>query len=108
MPIPTVTPTELSKLLQQSDPPVLLDVRLSHERAWVKLPGELHIPLHELAERKDELEGLTAKTVIVYCHHGVRSLDGAAFLQSLGIDARSLSGGIDRYSLEIDPTLPRY
>jgi rhodanese-related sulfurtransferase len=46
--------------------------------------------------------------VVVYCHHGVRSLSGAAILRRAGIDAASLSGGIDAWSLTVDPAVPRY
>jgi rhodanese-related sulfurtransferase len=47
--------------------------------------------------------------VICYCHHGQRSLDVAAWLRAQGVEqAQSLAGGIDRWSLEIDPAVPRY
>jgi rhodanese-related sulfurtransferase len=74
----------------------------------VALPDSLLIPLPELEERAEELEPLRGRPVVVYCHHGVRSLDGAAYLRSLGMEAVSLRGGIDLYSLQVDPALPRY
>jgi rhodanese-related sulfurtransferase len=46
--------------------------------------------------------------VVVYCHHGVRSLSGAAILGRAGIEALSLAGGIDRWALTVDPSVPRY
>jgi rhodanese-related sulfurtransferase len=47
--------------------------------------------------------------VVVYCHHGLRSLSGAALLQNLGYrNVVSLAGGIDAWSLHVDPRLPRY
>ena len=47
--------------------------------------------------------------IIVFCHHGMRSLDAAAWLRSQGVEcARSMAGGIDRWSTEIDPRVPRY
>ncbi|MEY4190445.1 MAG: hypothetical protein RIR17_1181, partial [Planctomycetota bacterium] len=47
--------------------------------------------------------------VVVYCHHGVRSLSGAAILENAGFPPTySLSGGLDAWSLKIDPTIPRY
>ncbi|NVI99834.1 hypothetical protein HV824_17130 [Myxococcus sp. AM009] len=88
--------------------PALLDVRFASENAWVALPDSLLIPLPELEERAEELKPLRGRPVVVYCHHGVRSLDGAAYLMSLGIDAVSLRGGIDLYSRQVDPRLPRY
>jgi rhodanese-related sulfurtransferase len=48
------------------------------------------------------------REVVVYCHHGIRSRQGAAVLLAHGIVARSLSGGIDAWTTEIDPSLPRY
>jgi len=109
MPIPEISCEALAQRLASPDGrPVLLDVRHPEEHAYAALPGSLHIPLHELEERQDELTPLTGQEVVVYCHHGVRSLSGAAFLLSLGIDARSLAGGIDRWSLAIDPKVPRY
>jgi rhodanese-related sulfurtransferase len=65
------------------------------------------IPLGELAARVDEVQSGDAP-VVVYCHHGVRSLSGAAILRRAGIEAVSLAGGIDRWSVAVDPNTPRY
>ena len=47
--------------------------------------------------------------LIVFCHHGVRSLNVVHWLREQGVEAcRSMAGGIDRWSLEIDPKVPRY
>ncbi|NVJ12909.1 rhodanese-like domain-containing protein [Myxococcus sp. AM010] len=110
MPIPEIAPARLAELLAgpAESRPALLDVRFASENAWVALPDSLLIPLPELEERAEELEPLRGRPVVVYCHHGVRSLDGAAYLMSLGIDAVSLRGGIDLYSRQVDPRLPRY
>ncbi|MBF5041492.1 hypothetical protein FGE12_03770 [Aggregicoccus sp. 17bor-14] len=112
MPIPEILPAELAARLSgpAEQRPALLDVRFPHEHAYVALPDSVLIPLPELEERADELEALAARPgpVVVYCHHGVRSLDGAAFLRARGVDAVSLRGGIDLYSLQVDPRLPRY
>ena len=83
-----------------------LDVRRNDEREICNLNG-LHIPLHELEARFGEIP--RDKTpVIVYCHHGVRSLYATQFLKYHGYDALSLRGGIDAWSLEIDLSVPRY
>ncbi len=110
MPVPEISPAQLADRLSAPPDrrPVLLDVRFPHEHAIVALPGSVLIPLPELEERADELEAFEGRPVVVYCHHGVRSLDGAAFLRARGLDAVSLRGGIDRYSLEADTHLPRY
>ena len=48
-------------------------------------------------------------SIVCYCHHGIRSLNAAAFLQQKGFtDVSSMRGGIDAWSREVDPSLPRY
>ena len=59
-----------------------------------------------MADSGDTLD--REQDLVVFCHHGVRSLDGAAYLLSKGLEAVSLKGGIDLYSLQVDPALPRY
>src|SRR5512145_2510756 len=107
--IPEISPELLAAALSgpPRSRPALLDVRRHDERARVALPGALHIPLHELEERAGELEELRGRPVVVYCHHGVRSLSGAAILRERGFDASSLAGGIDLYAARVDPGLPR-
>ena len=83
-----------------------LDVRRDDERELVNMGG-IHIPLHELESRYTELPH-DKLPLIVYCHHGVRSLHAVQFLKFHGYDALSLRGGIDAWSLEIDPSVPRY
>ena len=66
-------------------------------------------PLGELPERLDELDDWRKAEIVVYCHHGVRSLQGTSLLQRAGFErVFNLRGGIDRWSLDIDPTVPRY
>jgi rhodanese-related sulfurtransferase len=90
----------------EAERPHLLDVREPHEFALVRLPDAQLIPLRELAQRLDEVpEG---RDVVVYCHHGTRSLSGAAILNAAGRAAASLRGGIDAWARLIDPKLPRY
>lgn len=83
-----------------------LDVRRDDERETASLGG-IHIPLNELETRHPELPR-DKKPLIVYCHHGVRSLYATQFLKFHGFDALSLRGGIDLWSQEIDPNVPRY
>ena len=110
MPIPEIdAPTLAARLAGPPESrPVLLDVRFPEEHAHVALPGSLLIPLPELDERAEELEAHRGRTFVVYCHHGVRSLDGTAYLLARGLDAVSLRGGIDLYARQVDPRLPRY
>lgn len=110
MPIPEITPATLAAQLAgpPETRPVLLDVRFVEEFDHVALPGALLIPLPELSERIEELEPFRGRPIVVYCHHGVRSLDGTAYLLARGLDAVSLRGGIDLYARTVDPSLPRY
>jgi rhodanese-related sulfurtransferase len=110
MPIPEIDPATLAARL--SGPlearPVLLDVRFPEEHAYVALPDSVLIPLPELDERAEELEPFRHRPIVVYCHHGVRSLDGTAYLRARGLDAVSLRGGLDLYARTVDPRMARY
>lgn len=110
MPVPEISPEELAAKLNDAAAarPVLLDVRTHGEHQLVAFPGSVLIPLHELAEREDEWQGFGDREVVVYCHHGIRSLSAAAWLESHGVRAVSLRGGIDLYARRLDPSLPRY
>lgn len=105
--IPQIQPTELKALLDTGRPVLLLDVRQPEEHAFCALPDSTLIPLGELIGRIEDVQPDGA-LVVVYCHHGIRSLTGAAILQRAGIEAASLAGGIDRWSLTVDPAVPRY
>jgi adenylyltransferase/sulfurtransferase len=104
-----MTPHELKDKLGSTKPPHLLDVRQPDEHAFVALPNSTLIPLGELLSRADEIEDWRNEEVIVYCHHGIRSAQAVAQLRALGFaDVHNLSGGIDRWTDEVDPSLPRY
>ncbi|GJQ27127.1 MAG: hypothetical protein HBSAPP02_21590 [Phycisphaerae bacterium] len=98
------------QMLDAGDGCVLLDVRNPDEHATCRIQGAVPMPLPDLANRLDELRDLASgKTVIVHCHHGVRSLKAAAMLREAGLGpVKSMAGGIDAWSLEIDPSVPRY
>jgi rhodanese-related sulfurtransferase len=104
-----MSPQELDHKLRSATPPHLLDVRQPEEHALVALPNSTLIPLGELLPRADEIENWKGVEVVVYCHHGIRSAQAVAQLRALGFtNVHNLSGGIDRWSSEIDPALPRY
>lgn len=104
-----MTPVELVHRLQGPAAPHLLDVREVWEHALAALPGSRLIPLGELSGRAGELDDWREAEVVVYCHHGVRSARAIAFLRGLGFARlHNLSGGIDRWSEEADPKVPRY
>jgi rhodanese-related sulfurtransferase len=105
--IPQIQPAELKALLDSGCPVLLLDVRQPEEHALCALPDSVLIPLSELMRRVEEVQPEGA-TVVVYCHHGVRSLTGAMILRQAGIEAASLAGGIDRWAQTVDPSVSRY
>jgi len=107
--IPQIKPAELKRKLDAGEPVLLLDVRQPEEHAVCRLPDDLLIPLGELTGRVGEVAPPEDSLVVVYCHHGVRSLSGAAILARAGIEnVASLSGGIEAWSTQIDPSVPRY
>lgn len=101
----TLDPAAFQALLASGA--TLLDVRLPEELELAALPGALNIPLHELPDRLAELN--PEAPIAVLCHHGVRSDRAARFLEYNGFaDVSHLEGGIDAWSLQLDPALPRY
>ena len=102
-----ISPQELKQRLDTDESVLLLDVREPSEYDIVHLEGARLIPLNTLPHH---IESLPAdQEIVVYCHHGTRSLYATAYLHQNGFrDAKNLTGGIDRWTAEIDPTLTRY
>jgi rhodanese-related sulfurtransferase len=113
-PSPTIeiTSADAGKQLKNTDAsmrPLLLDCRTAEEHAIAKIEGSVLIPMQEIGERLAELEPWREKPIIVHCHHGVRSLRVTHFLRERGFSqAQSMKGGIDAWSVEVDPSVPRY
>ena len=85
----------------------LIDVRTPKEWQICRLEGARLIPLNELSHRLEELD--RGASIVVYCHHGTRSLAAVRFLRQQGFArARNLVGGIDGWSRSIDPEIPLY
>lgn len=92
-----------------AEPFLLLDCREPDEHAIARIEGARLIPMQTIPERLDELEPHRTSRIVVHCHHGVRSLRVARFLRERGFaGAQSMTGGIEAWALEIDPTTPRY
>ena len=88
---------------------LLLDCRTPEEHAVARIEGSLLVPMAEIAARLDDLEAWREATVIVHCHHGVRSLRVVEWLRRRGFDrATSMRGGIDAWSTQVDPGVPVY
>ena len=107
MGVPAITVQELKEKMDKGDALVLVDVREPHEIAISELPGSVKIPLGTLSSNVNKLS--TADDIVVHCRTGARSARAVQFLMSAGFrKVWNLTGGIDRWAVEIDPTVPRY
>ncbi|PXA03267.1 hypothetical protein DDZ13_12640 [Coraliomargarita sinensis] len=102
-----ISATHAAKL-RDTDPKVtFLDVREDSELAICRIEGALHIPMGEIPERADSLP--KDETMVVFCHHGMRSANVQQYLEAKGFKkVLNLAGGIHSWSLEVDPGTPRY
>ncbi len=113
-----VSPRDAAALLAEAGAKaVLIDCRTDEEFGLLHMPGSLHLPLHEVESRGGELEIADDAQVLVICHHGVRSMKAALALRAMAASglapkaaatARSIAGGIDLWSVAVDPEIPRY
>ena len=91
---------------------VLLDVREPWEFELASIKDSVNIPMSTLTGRVDEVRALqpSADTpIVLICHHGIRSMQCARYLAGQGIDHLiNLTGGIEAWSTQVDPALPRY
>lgn len=105
--IPQISPIELKQWLDERMQFVLLDVRTDEEVDLCALPGHTHIPMNLIPMRYNELPDDVP--IVVYCHHGIRSLHTAMYLAEAGFEQLyNLQGGIDAWSVLVDPEMPRY
>lgn len=89
------------------EPPLLLDVREPWEVEKAGLPGITAIPMQQIPAQINQLD--RDREIVAVCHHGGRSMQVAIFLQQQGFERLSnLTGGMDAWSREIDPNIPRY
>ena len=102
-----ITPAVLAARLAGAAPPSVVDVREPYEWAIAHIPQARLVPLDSLPQAAPSLD--RAAELVVYCHHGTRSAAAAAWLRDHGFTrVRNLVGGIDRWSVEVDPSLRRY
>lgn len=86
---------------------ILLDVREDDELKICRIAEAAHIPMGDIPRRMGELD--RRKEIIVFCHHGVRSYNVASFLKQQGFaNVKSMAGGIEAWSVNVDPSVPRY
>jgi rhodanese-related sulfurtransferase len=111
VPIPfEISPQEVKRRLDAGEKFHLIDVREPHEYAQARIEGSDLILMRSVPA---ELQSLDARAdeapLIVYCHHGVRSMNVVQWLRQQGIEAcTSMAGGIDAWSVVVDPAVPRY
>jgi rhodanese-related sulfurtransferase len=107
-----ITPSEVRDLIDSGVPVRLIDVREPAEhdicRPSGRLGGARLIPMRSIPEHLNELDSADS-AIVVFCHHGVRSLSVVDWLRRQGLEnCRSMAGGIDLWSLQVDKTVPRY
>jgi adenylyltransferase/sulfurtransferase len=101
------SPQDVKAKLDQGEKIIFLDVREPWEVAINRLDGAVHIPLGELGRRYQELN--PDDEIIAYCHMGVRSLKATRFLKEQQFkNVKNLAGGIEAWSLQVDPKVSRY
>ena len=101
-----ISPQEVKARLDQGGSIALIDVREPMEHAAASIDGAMRSVPGELAALEARAE---EATLIVICHHGVRSLNVVHWLRGQGVEAcQSMAGGIDAWSLHVDPNVPRY
>src|ERR1700756_1206677 len=102
-----ISVAELQRRRKAGDKFLLVDVREQWEFEVCRIDGAKLIPMRTIPANLQALD--VEEPVICYCHHGMRSLDVAVWLRKQGVEsARSLAGGIDKWSAEIDSKVPRY
>lgn len=106
-----VSAMEVKARLDSGEKLRLLDCREVGEWQICRIDGATLIPMNTIPANVQQVESLTDEeaTVVVYCHHGVRSMNVAHWLRQQGIErVQSMAGGIDHWSLAVDPAVPRY
>ena len=114
-PVRDLSASDLQARLKGDEPLTLLDVREPSERAFCSISvrppaSELQIRMTEIPQRVGDIQAALARgPLVVYCHHGVRSSQVVGWLAEQGISGvLNLKGGIDAWSLEVDPSVRRY
>ena len=103
-------PQDIQRRIDAGEPLVLIDVREPDEYAITHIEGATLIPMREIPANLQQLEARADEaTLIVFCHHGTRSMNVVYWLRQQGVDAcQSMAGGIDAWSTSVDPSVPRY
>jgi len=105
-----ISASEVKARLDAGEELVLLDVREPGEHQTCRIDGALLIPMNTVPQRLQEIEVLADESlIVVYCHHGMRSLNTVSWLRKQGVhNCISMAGGIEVWSATIDAKVPRY
>jgi rhodanese-related sulfurtransferase len=105
-----IAPRDVKQRLDSGEPLLLIDVREPTEFQLARIAGADLIPMRTVPAELQRLEASSdERTLVVYCHHGIRSLNVVNWLREQGItNCQSMAGGIDRWSREVDPSVPLY
>jgi rhodanese-related sulfurtransferase len=105
-----ITPQDVKQRIDRGEPVHLIDVRRPDEHAMTRIEGAELIPMDTIPRHVDQLEEWAESgPLIVFCHHGIRSANVVNWLRGQGVAAcQSMAGGIERWSTEVDPSVPRY
>ncbi len=105
-----ISPQDAKSKLDAGEKVVLIDVREPGEHQICRIDGARLMPMNTVPQRVQELEALADEALlVVYCHHGIRSLNTVSWLRKQGVaNCVSMSGGIEVWSRVIDPEVPRY
>jgi len=105
-----VLPTEVRDRIAGGEHLFLIDVRQPEEYQITRIDGAELIPMDTIPGHLNRLEEMADQgPLVVFCHHGMRSANVVNWLRGQGVEAsQSMSGGIDRWSTDVDPSVPRY
>ena len=103
-----IDPESVQKMSKRGESFTLLDVRERWEFETARIQGAKLMPMGDIPSRANQ-ELDPEDHIVVYCHHGVRSMNVTAWLRQQGFEkAQSMAGGIDTWSRRVDPKVPVY
>jgi len=104
-----IAPQDVARMLEHGEDFLFMDCRKPEECETAHIPGTTLIPMHDLDVHLPELAKDKQRRIVVHCHKGRRSMTVTMMLRDRGFThVQSMAGGIDRWSNEIDPSVPKY
>ena len=103
-------PDDIRRRMDAGEPLMLIDVREPDEYSITRIEGTTLIPMRDIPANLQQLEARADEaTLIIFCHHGTRSMNVVYWLRQQGVAAcQSMAGGIDAWSTSVDSSVPRY